>query len=86
MGAGGSGNSATGAYNTYDLVEQSYVLDSALADQQLASVTITTDSGTPLLLGATAVVPEPGTLWLVGLGVVAVLIFRRRTPVQSGDR
>ena len=51
VGAGGSGNSSNGAFNTYDLVEQTYLLDSALIQQGLSSITITANGNTALVLG-----------------------------------
>ena len=61
----GNGNSSDGYYNTYILVEQSFVLDATLAGETLTSVTITPTAGTPLLLGATAeVVAGPGSVQL----------------------
>ena len=68
VGAGGTGNSSNGAYTTYDLTEQSYLLNPAFAGQTLDSVTITPNGGTPLVLGLTADVPEPGT-WAFIMGV-----------------
>ena len=88
VGAGGTGNSATGGNGTYDLTEQSYVLSGAFANQTLTSVTITQTGGTPLLLGMTADVPEPST-WaamLVGMGLLACVLRRRvgtRRPLSS---
>jgi hypothetical protein len=54
VGAGGSGNSTTGAYNNYDLTEVSFTLDSTISSQELESLTITTNGYETLLLGVTA--------------------------------
>ncbi len=81
VGAGGTGNSSNGAYNFYNLTEVAFTLSPALSGQTLASASFTSNGYETLLLGVTAVVPEPGT-WalLVGAAMVmlAGVVVRRR--------
>src|SRR5581483_7815048 len=53
IGGGGSGNSSNGAFNTYGLVEQSFILGPQFAGQTLTSMTITANGSAPLLFGVT---------------------------------
>ncbi len=64
VGAGGSGNSTTGATNTYDLTEVAFVLEPSLADQVLSKISFTSDGFDTLLLGVTASMhgPPPGSI------------------------
>ncbi|MFI5356033.1 MAG: PEP-CTERM sorting domain-containing protein [Opitutales bacterium] len=79
-GAGGSGNSTNGAFNTYNLVEPSFVLNPQLAGEQLTSISITSNGYMTLLLGVTvAPVPEPATVAaLAGAAVLGFALWRRR--------
>ncbi len=80
VGAGGTGNSATGGNGSYFLTEQSFVLDPAFAKQTLTSVSINQRSETVLVLGLTAdLVPEPST-WATVFGGIGflTLVLRRR--------
>jgi len=80
IGAGGTGNSTTGAYNYYNLVEVSFLLNSQLSSQPLTSITLTSQGYMTLLLGVSAqAVPEPGSYTLLALGLPALaLAWRRR--------
>ena len=73
VGAGGSGNSSNGATNNYDLTEVAFTLSPALAGQSLSSISFTSNGYETLLLGVTAVVPEPGT-WALLVGGTAVML------------
>ena len=61
VGAGGSGNSATGATTTYGLTEVAFTLEASLTAQPLASVTFASNGYDTLLLAATAVGATPTT-------------------------
>jgi hypothetical protein len=80
VGAGGTGNSTTGSYNYYDLVEPSFILNSQLSAEELTSITLTSNGPTSLLLGVSFVpVPEPAPLALLALGIpIAALLHRSR--------
>lgn len=79
VGAGGTGNSGNGAFNTYDLTEVAFTLSPALAGQTLTSAAFTSNGYETLLLGVT-VVPEPGTwaLLVSAATVMLVVAVRRR--------
>ncbi len=80
VGAGGTGNSTTGQLNDYNLTQQTYILDSQLAGQELVSATFTTNGNTTLLLGLTvnaASVPEPSTLALGAIAATALVVLDR---------
>lgn len=85
VGAGGSGNSTTGAYNYYDLTEVGLTLSSAFAGQTLTSATFTSNGYETLLLGATATsaAPEPAawSMMIVGFGLMGSVMRRRRIAV-----
>lgn len=92
VGAGGSGNSETGAYNYYSLIEVGLTLGSAFATQTLTDATITSNGYATLLLGATATspstvggVPEPATwaLMLAGFGLTGAAVRRRGAATVS---
>ena len=53
VGAGGTGNSSNGAFNTYTIEELTFVLNSQLASEQLSSITLSTGGFAPGLLGVT---------------------------------
>jgi hypothetical protein len=87
-GAGGSGNSTTGAYNSYDLVELGFTLGSQFAGQTLQSADVTSNGYETLILGATVVspsavvsgVPEP-SIWILmfaGIGGIGLMLRRAR--------
>ena len=87
-GAGGSGNSSNGAFGTYGLDEQTFVLSSAFAGQTLQSITFANNGGgTPLLLGITASspVPEASTTvsfgLLLALGLGGVVLARKKSAI-----
>jgi MYXO-CTERM domain-containing protein len=80
VGAGGSGNSATGDTNNYDITELGFTLDSTLANEPLTSVSVTTNSGGTTLLyaiTATTAAPEPASLSLLALATLPLLRRRR---------
>lgn len=91
-GAGGSGNSSNGAFGTYGLNEQTFLLSPVFASQTLQSITFTNNGGgTPLLLGITATtnsapppVPEASTTVSLGLLLMlagmAAVVRRKRGP------
>lgn len=79
VGAGGTGNSSTGSYNYYNLVEISFNLSPQLTSQQLTSISITSDGYMTLLLGVTVnTVPEPNAAALLALGLPVLLVGLRR--------
>lgn len=72
IGAGGSGNSATGVNNTYDLTEVTIPVPATLSNQQLSTITLTSEGYDTLLLGVTVsntaavappTVPLPPAAW-----------------------
>jgi hypothetical protein len=86
QGAGGSGNSSTGAYNYYDLTEVTFNLDPSLQGQELTSFTITSNGYETLVLGATAdgtvpasssSVPENSSTAALLVTAAAVLLWLR---------
>lgn len=89
VGAGGTGNSENGAFNTYYLYQLGLQLGSGFAGQGLATATLTANGFNPLLLGATVLspdapvaggVPEPAT-WatmILGFGLAGAALRRRR--------
>ena len=75
VGAGGTGNSSTGSFNTYNLVEVSLILGPTLSSESLTSITLTSNGYMTLLLGVSgqvSAVPEPTPLALLLLGLPAV--------------
>lgn len=88
VGAGGTGNSSNGDFNTYGLEEYSFLLFPSFTGQTLQSISIQANGSNPILLGATVraatvtavSTPEPGGLaLLVGMGLSgAGLLARRR--------
>jgi hypothetical protein len=82
VGGGGSGNSSNGSFNTYDLVEQTFLLNSSLSGGTLTSITFTANGSTPLLFGITAVtpgvVPEPASIVGLSLGLAGLAAARLR--------
>ncbi len=94
-GAGGSGNSSNGAFGTYGLDEQTFLLSSVFASQTLQSITFTNNGGgTPLLLGITAtpggIPPVPEASTTVSLGLLLALagmaaVIRRKRQVNCGQ-
>ena len=66
VGAGGTGNSTTGAHNTYTLEEIGLIPNATLAAEKITSITLTAGGYEPLLLGVTALT---GTPPLAGLKV-----------------
>jgi hypothetical protein len=90
-GGGNTGNSATGAFGTYDLTEVGFTLDPDFANQTLSSATITSNGYETLLLGVTvtntltAAVPEPSTwaMMILGFCGLGFMAYRRK---QSGHQ
>lgn len=82
VGAGGTGNSSTGAYNTYNLVEVSLILGPTLSAESLTSVTLTSNGYMTLLLGVSGIqaVPEPPSLALLLIGLPVVVRRLRSRP------
>ena len=84
QGAAGTGNVATGAYGTYVIDEQQFVLSSAFATQTLQQITYTYTgtSGTAILEGLSVLtaVPEPPSVILLGAGlaVASTSLAKRR--------
>ena len=87
VGAGGSGNSATGDYNRYDLTELGFAINPTLQNETLTSLAITSNGYEPLVLGVTAVtnaaaaVPEPGSMLLLGSALAGLAACYRRSRV-----
>ncbi len=84
VGAGGSGNSSNGAFGTYGIDEDTFILSSAFVSQTLQSITITAQGDTPIVLGISALTPAPEpsqlsalAIGLLGLGTLAVRAKRR---------
>lgn len=79
VGGGGTGNSTTGSFNYYDLVEPSFLLDSTLSSEMLTSITITPNGSTPLLMGVSFLaVPEPPSWMLLAIALPLAAFFLRR--------
>lgn len=88
IGAGGTGNSSTGANGFYSLTQVGFNLGDALIGQTLTSATITGNGYETLILGATAVspaatvaaVPEPASwaMMIVGFGLIGGAMRTRR--------
>ncbi|MBS0664269.1 MAG: hypothetical protein JSR48_13465 [Verrucomicrobia bacterium] len=86
VGAGGTGNSSNGAFNTYNLVEVSLILGPTLSSQSLTSITLNSNGYMTLLLGVSGLptaVPEPAPLALLLLGLPSVL-HRLRCRNRAG--
>jgi hypothetical protein len=89
VGAGGSGNSVTGDYNTYSLEEVGFTLDSDFSGQTLQSATITGNGYETLVLGATvassavSAAPEPATWALMIAGIGGIGLMLRRGKMAS---
>jgi hypothetical protein len=91
-GAGGTGNSTTGANTSYDLTELGFTLGSQFDGQTLESATITGNGYEGLILGATVTslasttgaVPEPATwaMMIGGFGVLGLTLRRARKPAS----
>jgi hypothetical protein len=92
-GAGGTGNSTNGEYNSYDLTELSFDLGSQFNGQTLENATITSNGYETLILGATVVspsavvsgVPEP-SIWILmfaGIGGIGMMLRRARGKLGS---
>jgi hypothetical protein len=76
VGACATGNSSNGFNATYDLTEQTFVLNSSFAGQDLTSTQIFSNGNTTLVLGETvestgAATPEPAT-WVLALGALVL--------------
>jgi hypothetical protein len=87
VGGQGTGNSATGNTNTYDLTEVAFTMNSALAVGLLNSATITSNGYETLLFGLTTESPTSVTttplpaalpLFASGLGALGLLGWRRK--------
>jgi hypothetical protein len=73
VGGGGTGNSMTGNFNTYDLTEVAFTLDAALASGLLASATFNSNGYETLLLGLTTAGTAPVPAPLIGVGLPGLI-------------
>jgi len=90
-GGGATGNTSNGWYGTYDITEQTYILDPDFAGQTLASMTISPEYNTALLYAITvdapastpaSDAPEPASLLLLGLGALPIAAYARHRATR----
>jgi hypothetical protein len=94
LGAGTTGNMATGDTGTCVIDQQTYNLGTTFAGQTLTEIIITDEdsNSTPILLGATVesgatTAPEPGSMALLLVGIAALLALgARRALAQRGGK